>query len=49
MVDLATLATLEVAEAERLFAETPAEELVAGVRALDDDADMAIDYARHPD
>lgn len=38
MVDLATLATLEVAEAERLFAETPAEELVAGVRALDDDA-----------
>ena len=37
MVDLSTLATLEVAEAARLFAETPAEELVAGVRALDDD------------
>jgi len=38
MVDLAGLATADVAEAERLFAETPAEELVAGVRALDDDA-----------
>jgi putative sterol carrier protein len=38
MVDLTTLATLDVAAAQRLFADTPAEELVDGVRALDDDA-----------
>lgn len=42
MVDLAGLATLEVAEVERFFAATPAEDLVAGVRALDDDALWAL-------
>ena len=38
MVDLTRLADLDVPDAEALFAETPAEELVDGVRALDDDA-----------
>lgn len=42
MVDLTTLATLDVAQVERLFAETPAEELVEGVRALDDDGLWAL-------
>lgn len=38
MVDLTSLAALDAAAAERVFADTPAEELVDGVRALDDDA-----------
>jgi putative sterol carrier protein len=42
MVDLATLATLEVADVERLFADIPAEELVDAVRALDDDSLWAL-------
>ncbi len=42
MVDLTTVATLDVASAERLFADTPAEALVDGVRALDDDALWAL-------